>query len=209
MARKVTGKTKAAVPDVEELDSPLDNADDFWEARPMLTYIRDLARARRVSPWALLGTTMAYAVSATTYRVVLPPLVGGYGSINLAVGLVGAPGAGKGAAMAVAKGLVPFEVNKAGIGSGEGVAHLYAERSGGKVKRTSQEALLYVAEIDTLRGMIQRQGSTILPELRKAWSGESLGFAYADPKKKLPIEEHTYSTVAVSRCGIVLSRTVM
>lgn len=81
MARTVTGKQnrKAAVPDVGELSSPLDSDDDFWEARPMLTHIRDLARARRVSPWALLGTTMAHAVAATSHRVVLPPLVGGYG----------------------------------------------------------------------------------------------------------------------------------
>jgi len=49
-----------------------------------------------------------------------------------------------------------------------------------------------VPEIDTLTALANRNGTTLLPQLRKAWSGEALTFNYVDRTKALVIEEHTY-----------------
>ena len=41
-----------------------------------------------------------------------------------------------------------------------------------------------VPEVDTLTALGNRQGATLMPILRSAWSGEQLSFAYADPTQK-------------------------
>ncbi|MBF5081384.1 bifunctional DNA primase/polymerase [Quadrisphaera sp. INWT6] len=171
----------------------------FWRARPCLAHIHQFAHARMVSPWALLGVVMARAVAAAPPTLVLPATVGGYGSLNLFVALVGESGGGKGAAEAAARDAVVLatEVESASVGSGEGIGHLYAHREKGGVVRDRTSVLFTVPEVDTLTALGSRQGATLLPQLRSAWSGEALGFAYADPTKRLPIEGHTYRMAVV------------
>jgi len=96
--------------------------DTFWRARPVLAHLHAFARARRVAPWALLGVTLARVVAVVPPVVVLPSLVGSYGSLNLFVGVVGRSGAGKGTAESAAVDAVPLPgpVATATIGSGEG-----------------------------------------------------------------------------------------
>ena len=48
------------------------------------------------------------------------------------------------------------------------------------------------AEVDTLAALHRRQASTLLPELRKAWMGDALGFAYVDKEKRLTLARHSY-----------------
>jgi hypothetical protein len=180
----------------------------FWDERPELRVIRDFARSRRVSPWALLGVTLARVLAAVPPFVRLPALTGGPGSLNLFVGLVGASGTGKGAAERAAEDLMPLEIETAGIGSGEGIAHLFAARDRrGKVERIRDAVILQVAEIDTLAALADRRSSTLLPELRKAWMGEGLGFTYADKTRRLPITSHSYRLCMVA--GIQPQRAVV
>ncbi|MCP2324925.1 hypothetical protein HDA40_003432 [Hamadaea flava] len=167
--------------------------DELWTARPALTVIRDYARARRAAPWAVLGVALARLGCAVPPFVVLPKLVGGHGSLNLFVGLIGPPGAGKGAAQRAGADVLDVgHVEAAGVGSGEGLAHLYARRTKEGLDRHATAMLLDVAEVDTLAAVADRRGATLLPELRRAWSGEALGFSYADPNKRLPIAAHSY-----------------
>jgi hypothetical protein len=186
-------------------------AEDLWDARRELAIIRDFARARRTGPWAVLGGVLVRAVTNTGPEIQLPALTGGFGSLNLNAGLVGVPGAGKGGAERVAAALWPVIIETAGVGSGEGIAHLFATRGGkdGKVTRTATAVLLSVTEIDTLAAMAGRNGSTILAELRRAWMGEALGFSYADRAKRLPIDGHTYRLCVLAgiqpdRAGVLL-----
>lgn len=174
---------------------------DFWDARHYLEHIRTYARARRVSPWAVLGVVLARVATATPHFVVLPPIVGGVASLNLFVGLVGRSGAGKGAAESVAAecfnvGLIETHTT----GSGEGIAHGYMHRTkNGPEWNDELHAVLFsVPEIDTLSALGNRQGATLMPELRRAWSGERLGFAYADPTKRLPVPAHEYRMCLVA-----------
>ncbi len=177
---------------------PVDLA-GFWAERPVLEHLHSYARARMVSPWALLGVSVVRALAVVPPHVVLPPIVGTHASLNFFVGLVGRSGAGKGAAEGAghdALDVGPVEVFTAS--SGEGLAHLYAHREKKEVVRDRDAVLLTVPEVDTLVALKSRQGSTLLPALRSAWSGERLGFSYADPDKALPIERHSY------RLGLVL-----
>lgn len=54
------------------------------------------------------------------------------------------------------------------------------------------------AEVDGLAALRARQGSTLMPQLRSAFLGERLGFAYADQKRRIPLEPHSY------RLGLVV-----
>lgn len=176
-------------------------ADELWAARPVLTHLHDYARARRAGPWAVLGVTLTRIVTLTPAWVVLPPLTGTHGSLNLYVGLVGPSGAGKGAAEGAAADALDTEDDPmvAGIGSGEGLAHLFARRKrGGELEQHTEAVMLSIPEIDTLTALGGRHGATLLPELRKAWSGERLGFSYADYTKRIPINSHTYRLCLVA-----------
>lgn len=177
-------------------------ADEFWASRTHLEVIHTFAQARRVSPWATLGVVLARVATATPYFVALPPIVGGIASLNLFVGLVGPSGAGKGAAESVAAECLdlgkPIEIHT--TGSGEGIAHGFRKRTkDGPEWLDDEHAVLFsVPEIDTLSALGNRQGATLMPELRRGWSGERLGFAYADPSKRLPVPAHEYRMCLVA-----------
>lgn len=200
-------------PVVSEADEPVDE-DAFWSARPVLLHLRDYARGARVSPWAMFGVVCARAITMVPPWVVLPPLVGSDASLNLFVGVVSASGGGKGSAERAARNAVDVgSVDVATVGSGEGIAHLFAHREKALVVRHRDAVLFTVPEIDNLVALGARQGATLWPQVRSAWSGEQLGFAYADPKKALPIEEHTYRLTMVlgiqpGRAGPLIEESV-
>lgn len=176
---------------------------DFWTSRPELDHLRTFARARRAAPWAVLGCALARVVAHVEPTAVLPPIVGGHASLNLFLGLVGPSGGGKGAADAVAADALDYgdaldPLHVEGVGSGEGILHTYQRYvpgKGGAKGKTEQHrtrALFRAPEVDTLAALKHRQGSTLLPKLRDAWSGDALGFAYADTTRRLDLRAHTY-----------------
>jgi len=116
------------------------------------------------------------------------------------VALVGSSGVGKGSAEGAAIRAVHFPENiyTAPVGSGEGIAHQYAHREKRDVIQDRDSVLFTVSEVDILTALGQRTGSTLLSQLRSAYSGERLGFGYADAMKRLPIERHSY------RLGLVV-----
>jgi len=201
-------KPRLKLPDLTRPYNPLDwitaqptadpaATDAFWDARPHHALIRQWAQARRASPWAVLGCVLARTTTLIPPFHILPPLTGGQASLNLFIGLVGPSGSGKGAADAVARELLDTPpITQAPLGSGEGIAHQYMRRltakEGGGTEMHTREVLFTLNEIDTLAALHGRQGSTVLAELRRAWMGEQLGFAYVDPAKRLPVDPHTY-----------------
>ena len=189
--------------------APVD-VEALWDARPELGHVRDFALARRAQPWAVLGVALARIVTATPCWLVLPPLVGDVVPLNLFVGIVGKPGSGKGAATrAAARAVDVGPLIEANVGSGEGIAHMFLRRTRQVVEQHTTAVLFDIAEIDTLAALDARRGTTLLPELRKAWIGETLGFAYADPAKRLLLRPHTYRLTLVAgiqptRAGVLL-----
>jgi hypothetical protein len=176
----------------------------FWGARPALGTIRQAAQARMASPWAVLGCVLCRVITVTPPDVVLPPLVGGPGSLNLFIGLVENSGGGKGAAERAARDAIDLEldINKeheVNVGSGEGIIHAFVKpEKGGGQSQHHIATLVSVAEIDTLAATSKRQGATIMPILRSGWSGERLGFQNADASRRLHVEAHQYRLTMVA-----------
>lgn len=177
----------------------------FWTSRGVLKHVHAAARARRVSPWAVLGVTLTRVAAVVPPWVVLPAIVGSQASLNVFVGLVGVSGSGKGAATGVAGELLDVgEYATATLGTGEGLLHHYrkwrAPRKDdpGGIDTITDSVLFDCAEVSTLTALGNRQGSTLLPELCKAWSGERLGFGYASAEKRLHLAPHSY------RLGLVV-----
>lgn len=173
---------------------------DFWDARPELSIIRQFAMSRLASPWAVLGGVLARVVATTPSTVHLPATVGGRGSLNLYVAFVGPSGGGKGIANAVAREVVviPHPADESQVGTGEGLVHAYMRVS--KDPDTKElvpnqyrtNVLLDVPEVDSIRAQSQRQGATLLPYLRSAWSGEAVGRSTADVTRNLSVPAHCY-----------------
>lgn len=191
----------------------------FWEERPLLSQIHQYAQARRVSPWAMFGGVLTRIIAATEPHVQLPPIVGGPGSLNFFVGIVGRSGQGKGASQAAAASFIDIYrgalFDTVTVGSGEGIAASYVRRvkdeAGNLVPDQHTESALFdVAEVDTLSALAGRQGSTLLSELRKVWSGERLGFQNRDQSRTLPVDAHSYRASLIvgiqpTRAGAILS----
>ncbi|OQQ31071.1 hypothetical protein A6410_05460 [Prescottella equi] len=166
----------------------------FWSARPELEQLRQFARSRRVGPWSMFGAVLARAMAVVPPNVVLPPLVGDYGSLNLFVAIAAKSGSGKGTSEKAAKAalLTNPVVHTATPGSGEGILKEYAFKKGREQVDVRNSVLFSVPEIDSLAALKGRSGSTLMSELRKAWMGEQLGFSYAADEKKIPIKDHRY-----------------
>jgi len=190
-----------------------DTANTFWSARPVLTHIHDFARARRASPWAVLGVVLARVIVAVPPHIVLPPLVGGVASLNTFAGLVGDSGSGKGAAESAGADAVQVgHLNRFPVGSGEGLTHLFVKRTKTGIEQHTVAVLADIPEVDTLAALNSRQGSTLQPVLRQAYMGEQFGFGYADPTKRLVVEGHRYRLCLVvgiqpARAGAILDDT--
>lgn len=182
-------------------------SDEFWDARPTLKTIRQQARARRVGPYSTLGAVLATIVARVDPKVSLPAIVGGRGSLNQFVALVGVSGGGKGASIAAAQDLLDVRadrlvrVDHRTLGSGEGISAAFVERikgeDGTEVVHHTDGVLFEVAEVDSLSALGSRAGSTIMPELRKMWSGERLGFQNRDRATSLPVEAHSYRAALI------------
>lgn len=176
-------------------------ADQFWSSRPSLRHIRDFARGRRVCPWSTLGVALVRAACHVPPHVYLPPLVGGRTSVNLFCALVGPSGVGKGGSESAGRDAINYTINgesgdpyltELPLGSGEGIARTF---SGDGSLHT---ALFTAPEIDSLAALFARQGSTLEGELRKVWTGETLGFTNAQKSTRTYVERLTY------RAGVIV-----
>jgi hypothetical protein len=163
-----------------------------------LGHVRDFARGRRVCPWSVLGVALVRASCHIPPHVVLPPLVGGRTSLNLFCALVGPSGVGKGGSESAGRDAITFTGNcitdlpELPLGSGEGIARTFGADS------DTHSALFTAAEIDSLGALFSRQGATLESELRKMWTGETLGFTNAQKATRTLVERLTY------RAGVIV-----
>lgn len=196
--------------------------ENIW-ADPTLGHIRTFAQARLTSPWATLGTVLMRSLATVPADITLPPIVGGLGSLNLFLAVVGDSGMGKGASVAAARDAVhlPLDTPHLPVGSGEGLVKAYAHRervetvTGDKEWQTVQDRqsiVFDVSEVDQLAALSGRTGSTLMNQLRSAYSGELLGSSYADPEKAVTLEPHSYRLALIvgvqpRRSGAILSES--
>lgn len=170
----------------------------FWDARDSLQHVRAFARGRRVCPWSTLGVVLVRAACHIPPHVCLPSIVGGRVSLNLFCGLVGPSGVGKGGSESAGRDAITFggtcitELPELPLGSGEGIARTFNADS------DIHTALFSAPEIDSLAALFARQGSTLEGELRKIWTGETLGFTNAHKATRTFVERLTY------RAGVIV-----
>jgi hypothetical protein len=207
------------VTEVQQLaqSGQLNLPEEFWSSRAVLQHIRQAAHSRGRSADAVL-----YATLARISAIVSPELrfenCLGEGSLNLFVAVIGKSGRGKSTAATLAKKLIRTPASLSterfrdslGIGSGEGLAELYtgwkseddtsrAPKNDGtyykiKVKRKLRDnAFVYVDEGQTLNQQGKRQGNIVLPTIRSAWNGETLGQSNAREETTRHVPAGSYS----------------
>ena len=188
-----------------------DIEEDFWTARPQHQLIYTAALSRMASPWAVLSCCFARTLCLIPPTVTLPPLIGEQGSLNWFAAITAKSGGGKGAAMAVARRLVPSDdIQVRGIGSGEGMIEVYG-RAPQKVEDPTPPVIAVmfsVDEIDSLGAMGSRSGQTTMAILRQGFSGETLGYSYRGRQSEI-VTAHTYrmtlvASVQPQRAGVLL-----
>lgn len=178
--------------------------DEFWASRAALQHIRAAARSRLVAPDAVLGAILARVAAITPHMVEIPAIVGSPIGLTYYVGIVGPSSAGKSAAAAVAGELLPAPdhiLDRLPIGSGEGFVDILfdlvtEEGENGKkrkVKRqTRHAAIFHIDEGAVLADLGNRQGTTLLPTLRTAYSHGTLGNTNASSETKRVVDGKTY-----------------
>jgi hypothetical protein len=205
---------------------------ELWDQRPVFRHLHDFARARSAAPAAVLAAAVARAVAMVPPEYVLPPLVGSVGTLNQFFALVGKSGRGKGSATGAARDALELVTGPAGsltaawrdpigkenlyscdVGSGEGLLAGYVvyrpTPKPARLHRVRACVMFNVPEVDHLAAVGGRQGATLLPVLRKAWSGEDLNSQYVDPAKRLRVDANTYRCVVLAgvqprRAGVLL-----
>jgi hypothetical protein len=159
-------------------------SDDFWTATKWLSEIRAAAHGNGKCPEALLGAVLsAYSVRIPSSIRVAPIVHGVASPLNLYVALAGPSGSGKSSTMAMAQelcGVYDDELYRYGINlrSGEGLVTasiIPQQTKRGEPPPEVRHRLGLQVEFDegkTLAVQNDRSGSTMVPYLTTAWSGQ-------------------------------------
>lgn len=177
----------------EAASKPTPTEDRVFAATPELSWLRDFARARMVSPWALLAACTARVLACTGPAWQIPAYVGSQASLNFYVALIGSSNSGKTITSSVAAEALPSAgVEIVNPSSGEGLVAIFHARERGQDIEVRDRALSVIDEIKTLGGQQDRSGSTLGSILRSAWSGTDISNHSADPARRRAIGAHTY-----------------
>lgn len=184
--------------------------DEFWSARPELRHIRQAAHSRIRSADAVLLVVLTRLAATIPPQVVLPAIVGSEASLNMLGAIVADSGGGKSTAGGVAKELTPIDrtdvLDEVPPGSGEGLIEMFfewvpEEQPDGKTKKIKRQtktgAYVYLDEGQALSELGNRKGATLLPTLRTAWSGGTLGQQNAAEETKRRLPAHKYRLAMV------------
>jgi hypothetical protein len=189
--------------DVSDIDH------EFWTARESLQTIYTASLARMAPPWAVLGVCAAKILAIVPPHVVLPPLIGSKGSLNLFVALAAESGGGKSISLGVADDVIKEFVRYCNIGSGEGMVDAYRCKPNDEAIDGVYESMMFIAdEIDTLTAMRSSKQSTTMTMLRTAFSGGTLG-ASTKASNGFHLKAHSYRLTLVvgaqpGRAGVLL-----
>jgi hypothetical protein len=169
----------------------------LWNCgREILKHIYTASLARQMDPRGVLAVQLARAICSIPPYVTIPGIVSSRSSLDLHVALAGPSGGGKSGSVAVAKEAVAVtpEPDTATLGSGEGIAKAYAYRdSQTRQIVTITDTLLFCdTEIESVEALSKRNASPLMSQWRKTFTGERLGFQYADPNKRIPVLDHKY-----------------
>lgn len=176
----------------------------FWQTRPELERLRQAAHAATCSPDAVLGACLARVAALTPPSVQLPAIIGTPATLDIAVAVIGRSGTGKSSSVRCAAELVPIDASDVAevvLGSGEGLIESYigevteTDEDGKrrKVRRQVRRAVLATLdEGQALADLGSRKGSTLMPTIRSAWTGDRLGQANASEDRRRDLSPRSY-----------------
>ena len=186
--------------------------DGFWEGRDVLRLVRQAAQAQMVAPDAMLANLLARWATLVPPCYKLPAIVGGVGSFDFLACVVAESSGGKSVASTTSADLVDNRNEKImfdyPVGSGEGVVQAFmvdemAPDAKGNMVKTGKQVVgrqalhLNIDEGMAFVGQMGRKGTTILPVLCSAWSGQVLGQTNASGETRRIIPGGTVRVAAV------------
>jgi hypothetical protein len=182
---------------------------EFWAGSRFYACLLTFARARDVSPLALLMCLLARASAYASPAIVLDKYRGAYASLNLFVALSTPSGGDKSVLMAAAadfldvRGGLSTDMLETGLGTGEGLlaCYCFVKLEKGKPPRIVQHrrsVLLTLDEVSALEAVAGRKGSTAVSFYTSAWSAALLTTQNADPRRMRRVEPGSYRLAIVS-----------
>ena len=185
---------------------------DFWTQRRTLAHIRDAAHSRAVSAEPVFAASLCRIASQVGRGTVVDTGIKVPARLNLFAGIVGSAGANKSTSMEIAAKLLPWqptgwitesehdEYVERGLGSGEGITEAFmgavAVRTDapGRPPKVRQQvrhnALLTADEGGYLVTALDRQGASLGPLLREAWSGSRMGQQNGSSDTSRDVRDH-------------------
>jgi len=182
--------------------------DEFWQALPFLTHIRQAAWSRMVSPDAALLSVLARVSALTPPTLRLPAVIGSVATLDFIGCIVARSSGGKSISNDLAAELLPSSRKDVlldlPIGSGEGLVQSFlVPEVGDDGKPTGKQIVgidgihFTVDEGTALMEQHKRQGTTIVQTLCSAWSGRALGQANASIETRRIIEPRRVRMAAI------------
>lgn len=182
---------------------------ELWDARRLFAHVRQAALHRLVvSPEALLVTVLGHVTTHIPNAMYLPgpPRIQ---PVNLFVCVVGHPGSAKGSVLDAANHVLPppLMAVRQTLGSAQGFAKSFYrpaldnDNKPTKVwERHRESVILRTDEISTYASLVAAKnagGDLLAGELKKAFSGEELGFNYVTDGKSWPVEPLSYRVLCL------------
>lgn len=199
---------------MDELDEPAGQArreallhlpDDFYDARPWTRHIAQKAEYLGMSREALFSAMLA-VISSRIPANVKADLTGRDKPmpLNVFVNLSGKSGSGKSRAISTARRLLPDmtgKVKEFTPASGEALSSAFVKRvkEDGEwvTKQKTDRALMVCTEGAELNQLCLRLGNTIVTQIVKGYSGETLGLDTKNEELNLVIGDGQYRLAAV------------
>lgn len=181
---------------------------DFWHARPYLKHIRDAAHARQRSAPAVLGVTLARVAALVDHRLRIPPIVGADAGLSLISVILAPPGVGKSTANHIGAALLPAPegldvADQLPLGTGEGLVETFygtvdeEDPETGKKSKVRRQvrhnAFVFVDEGQVVGEIGNRKGATLLPTIRTAFTGGTMGNANASEERRRIVPGGSYT----------------
>ncbi len=185
---------------VDEATGEISTREDaIFNHSPQLGYIRQLARAQMVSPFALLAAMVAIANAGTDPNLCIPDFINSRASLNTGIVLVSQSGGGKSGALRLAETTLENWVRTQGIhfldpSSGEGILALFlsGKKEGGGNEQTRTKVVSTFDEIARIGAQADRSGATFMANLRTALTGGRLSTHSGDISRQRHLPPESY-----------------
>lgn len=177
---------------------------DFFDQSNVLKHIQTYAHSAINSAPSLLVAVLARVLLEAGPHVLIPKIVGSDAALNLGFNLTGTSGAGKSSAMKESQKLLGVDQRALvkPLGSGEGMIDSFlipGQRGAPSTLVDDPRRLFNVDEIEKLKNLMERTGSSVGADLRSALMGDHMGTANAHAGgRNRELQELSYRMILIA-----------